>query len=132
MALVAAAFVPTYMNFTADTVESRRSWNAVWQLFPVAVPVLASVFYRLGKAILKPNKKTDPKDSPKRRKDRNMFWTRAAYISFAAISGIMWIRCLHSTPVDSSSKSIFWPGLDGHTQFVTSFADGIAHFLQYA
>lgn len=133
--LLGGAYLPTYMNFTASTVESLRSWNAAWQLFPVVVPVLARIASGLSSRVFKPKVETEP-DASKSVKQRlsdteNMFWVRVAYIGLATISGLTWIHTLRAVPAGTSILGIFWPGIDGHTRPVTSFMEGIARFLQY-
>ncbi|PWY88175.1 monooxygenase [Aspergillus heteromorphus CBS 117.55] len=128
IAMLAGYYFPTYQSFTASTIDSRRWWNSVWQLFPVVVPALAGTISWLAG---KPQPKTDLIKSKEERSKKNMAFTRATYIGFAAISGLTWIHGLRSAPSDSSVLSIFWPGLSGQPSPVTSFMGGIARFLQY-
>ncbi|KAJ5087189.1 monooxygenase [Penicillium angulare] len=131
LSLLVCAYVPTYMNFTASTVESRRSWNAAWQLFPVLVPALAGLITRLSKAISCRGQRENLSLSAQERSERDIFWKRVAYVSLAAISGLTWVHMLRGVPTKVSLRTIFWPGLDGHARPVTSFVEGIARFLQY-
>lgn len=131
ISLLGGLYLPTYLNFTSATVESRQFWNVVWQPFPVVVPAIASVVRLLSSSVAKTQRTADPKESTKNPRKRNMFWVRAAYLGFAAISGITWIHSIWSAPAHSSVTSIFWPGLDGHLRPIDSFMDGIARFLQY-
>ncbi|PYH99444.1 hypothetical protein BO71DRAFT_313989, partial [Aspergillus ellipticus CBS 707.79] len=129
LAMLAGYYLPTYQSFTASTVDSRRWWNAVWQIFPIVVPALASTISWLA-----PGKSQQNADTPEAKNERskkNMTMIRAVYVGFAAISGLTWVHGLRSAPTDSSLLTIFWPGLNGHSSAVTSFMDGIARFLQY-
>ncbi|KAJ5711131.1 monooxygenase [Penicillium malachiteum] len=129
--LLAGYYLPTYQSFTASTLESRGWWNAVWQLFPIAVPVIAGVASRIQRAILKNPEETEKSQVKRQESSRNMTTVRCTYIGLAAISGLTWIHALRSAPVGPSVASIFWPGINPHTTPVTSFTDGIAHFLKY-
>ncbi|GCB21301.1 2-heptyl-3-hydroxy-4(1H)-quinolone synthase [Aspergillus awamori] len=48
-AMLVGYYLPTFANFAVPTVESRRTYNAVWQLFPVVVPLLQAPLHRLVK-----------------------------------------------------------------------------------
>jgi hypothetical protein len=104
-------------------VESRRSWNAAWQLFPVVVPLLQLPFRLLAKPA-----QQDQESKPERKK--NMFAIRCTYATFAAISGLSFLYARGSAG-GASLSSIFLPNLHGHTEAVGSFGEGIARFLQY-
>ncbi|KAF9888028.1 hypothetical protein FE257_009418 [Aspergillus nanangensis] len=71
LAMLTGYYLPTLMNFVAPTLEARRQSNALWQLFPVVVPLLQAPLWILTRR------------------------------------------------------------LGAHSEPVTSFADGIARFLQY-
>ncbi|CAG7991652.1 unnamed protein product [Penicillium salamii] len=125
-ATLAGYYLPTFANFFASTLESRRSWNAAWQLFPVVVPLLQLPFRIMAKpqtpAVL---------EEPKEQRRKNMFAIRCTYTTFAAISGLSFVYARFSAPTGTSLASIFLPGLHGHTDAVGSFSQGIARFLQY-
>lgn len=125
-AIMAGYYLPTFANFFASTVESRRSWNAAWQLFPVVVPLLQLPF----RLFTKPESKTTTQESRLNRK-KNLFAIRCTYATFAAISGLSFLYARFSAPEGTSLASIFLPGLHGHTEAVGSFSEGIARFLQY-
>ncbi|KAJ5723177.1 monooxygenase [Penicillium malachiteum] len=111
--LLIGYYLPTYQNFTAPS-NLRQSWNALWQFFPLIVPAIATVISQFQKSAEPSGQLQESRD----RKANNMIATRVAYIGLAAISGC-------------SMTDIFWPGLDGHSFPVTSFASGIARFLKY-
>lgn len=126
-AMLTGYYVPTIANFVAPTVESRRNYNAVWQLFPVVVPLLQAPLHRLVKRAFGSKKKPQQKEEHK----ENMRYVRYAYGSFALISGLTFLHARCTAPAHTSFASAFLPGLRGHLAPVTSFADGIARFLQY-
>ncbi|KAJ5759561.1 hypothetical protein N7520_006717 [Penicillium odoratum] len=125
-AMLAGYYIPTFANFFASTVESRRSFNAIWQLFPVVVPLLQIPFRLLTKAA----SKCEAKKKTACRKT-NMLWVRCTYGSLAAISGLSFIYARWAAPPGTSFASIFLPGLFDYTRPVSTFAEGIARFLQY-
>ncbi|KAJ5726098.1 monooxygenase [Penicillium malachiteum] len=127
--LLAGYYLPSYQGFTTSTLQSRGWWNAVWQVFPIAVPVIAGISSRIQGAILKNHDK--PEQAKRQESSRNMTTIRCTYIGLAAISGLTWIHALRSAPAGASISSIFWPGMNPHSTPVTSFVDGIAHFLKY-
>ena len=126
-ALVAGHYLPTFANFLVPKVEDRRWWNAVWQIFPLTVPLIQLPLSILGKRCAKP---THPKSRERDTKDR-MRGIRIAYRSMAVISALTFLYARRSAPPDASLASIFWPGLKGHLLPVQSFTEGIARFLQY-
>ncbi|KAJ5643353.1 uncharacterized protein N7484_005860 [Penicillium longicatenatum] len=126
-AVLAGYYLPTFANFFASTVESRQSINAVWQLFPLVVPVI-QIPLRL---LAKPRSNIEAKEKTASNHKTNMLWTRCTYGSLAAISGLSFIYARWSAPQGASLATIFLPGLFEHAQPVTSFAQGIARFLQY-
>ncbi|KAJ6031555.1 monooxygenase [Penicillium herquei] len=129
--LLAGYYLPTYQSFTASTLEARGWWNAVWQVFPVAVPVIAGIASRIQEAILDSPDKAEKSQAERQKSPRNMTAIRCTYIGLAAISGLTWIHALRSAPAGASIASIFWPGMNPHSTPVTSFVEGIAHFLKY-
>ncbi|EKV12627.1 Monooxygenase, FAD-binding [Penicillium digitatum] len=119
-------YLTTLASFVAPTLDSRRWWNAMWQIFPITVPLLQVPFALLGKKFW-----PSTKASPKEKSQNSMTSTRIAYGGFALISALSFIYARHSAPADASLISIFWPGLRGHLLPVTSFQEGIARALQY-
>ncbi|PYH31537.1 FAD-dependent oxidoreductase [Aspergillus neoniger CBS 115656] len=126
-AMLTGYYIPTIANFMAPTVESRRNYNAIWQMFPVVVPLLQAPLHRLVKRAFGSKKKPQQKEERK----ENMRYVRYAYGSFALISGLTFLHARCTAPAHTSSTSAFLPGLRGHLAPVTSFADGIARLLQY-
>ena len=124
--MVAGYYLPTFANFFASTVESRRSWNAAWQLFPVVIPLLQLPFRLFAKPASEPTTQESKLDRKK-----NMFAIRCTYATFAAISGLSFLYARFSAPGGTSLASIFLPNLYGHAESVGSFSEGIARFLQY-
>ncbi|KAE8414376.1 hypothetical protein BDV36DRAFT_303484 [Aspergillus pseudocaelatus] len=124
IAMVAGYYAPTFANFLAPTVESRRWYNAVWQLFPVIVPLLQGSLRLLVKD-------RPQQEEPQQQARKNMRFVRYAYRTFALVSGLTFVHARFSVPAGASFASIFLPGLRGHLEPVTSFAGGIARFLQY-
>ncbi|BCS05511.1 FAD-dependent oxidoreductase [Aspergillus luchuensis] len=127
IAMLTGYYFPTFANFVTPTVESRRNYNAIWQLFPVVVPLLQAPLHRLIKRAFGSKKKPQRKEERK----ENMRYVRYAYGTFALISGLTFLRARCTAPAHTSFASAFLPGLRGHLVPVTSFADGIARFLQY-
>ncbi|KAJ6010818.1 hypothetical protein N7451_002230 [Penicillium sp. IBT 35674x] len=126
-AVLAGYYLPTFANFFASTVESRQSINAIWQLFPLVVPLIQLPLRLLAKP--QPNMEAKKKTASNRR--TNLLWIRCTYGSLAAISGLSFIYARWTAPHGTSLAKIFLPGLFEHTRPVTSFAQGIARFLQY-
>jgi len=126
-AMLAGYYLPTLANFFASTVESRQSINAMWQLFPLVVPLI-QIPLRL---LAKPRSNIEGKKKTASDRKTNLLWTRCTYGLLAAISGLSFIYARWSAPQGTSLARIFLPGLFKHTQPVTSFAQGIARFLQY-
>lgn len=125
-AMFAGYYLPTFVNFFASTVESRQSINAMWQLFPLVVPLIQMPLRLLAKSRTIKAKNKGASD-----RKTNLLWTRCTYGSLAAISGLSFVYARWSAPQGASLATIFLPGLFDHTQPVTSFAQGIARFLQY-
>ncbi|CAG7925580.1 unnamed protein product [Penicillium olsonii] len=125
-ATLAGYYLPTFANFFASTLESRRSWNAAWQLFPVVVPLLQLPF----RIMAKPQSPTVLEES-KQQRQKNMFAIRCTYGALAMISGLSFLYARFSAPAGTSLADIFLPNLHGHTEAVGSFSEGIARFLQY-
>lgn len=128
LGLAAGYYLPTYANFTSPTLESRVWWNAIWQIFPITVPVLATI---ASKALPKDQKSTNEPQANQARKSRNTTAIRCTYIGLTAVSAASWIHALRSAPSGTSLTSIFWPGIYPNALHVTSFVDGIAKFLKY-
>ncbi|KAI2996205.1 hypothetical protein CBS147346_9459 [Aspergillus niger] len=126
-AMLAGYYLPTFANFVVPTVESRRTHNAVWQLFPVVVPLLQAPLHCLVKTCFRSKNKTQQKEERK----KSMRYARYAYGTFAFLSGLTYLHARYSAPDHASFASAFLPGLRGHLEPVTSFPDGIARFLQY-
>ncbi|OGM47168.1 hypothetical protein ABOM_003972 [Aspergillus bombycis] len=122
--MVAGYYAPTFANFLAPTVESRRWYNALWQPFPVIVPLLQGSLRLLAK-------KRSKRQEPQQQARKNMRHVRYAYTTFALVSGLTFVHARFSVPAAASFAKIFLPGLRGHLEPVTSFAAGIARFLQY-
>ena len=120
-------YLPTFANFMVPTVELRRTHNAVWQLFPVVVPLLQAPLHRLVKTCFRSKNKTHLKEE----REKSMRYVRYAYGTFALFSGVTFLHARYSVPDHASFASAFLPGLRGHLEPVTSFSDGIARFLQY-
>ncbi|KAL4891704.1 hypothetical protein BDV59DRAFT_208887 [Aspergillus ambiguus] len=127
LAMLAGYYLSTFANFVAPTVESRRYCNAVWQLFPVVIPLLQAPLRLLVQRF----SKAEPKQSQKEDRKKNMRYVRYAYGTFALVSGLTFLHARCSVPAGASLASIFLPGLRGHLEPVTSFAEGIGRFLQY-
>ncbi|KGO40828.1 Monooxygenase, FAD-binding [Penicillium expansum] len=125
-AMLIGHYFPTFASFTAPTLDSRRWWNAMWQIFPITVPLIQLPFALLGKPLL-----PSTKASPEEKSQNSITSTRIAYGGFALISALTFIYARRSAPADASLLSIFWPGFGGHHLPVTSFQEGIARFLQY-
>ncbi|GLA28301.1 hypothetical protein AnigIFM63326_005872 [Aspergillus niger] len=126
-AMLVGYYLPTFANFMVPTVELRRTHNAVWQLFPVVVPLLQAPLHRLVKTCFRSKNKTHLKEE----REKSMRYVRYAYGTFALFSGVTFLHARYSVPDHASFASAFLPGLRGHLEPVTSFSDGIARFLQY-
>ncbi|PYI08876.1 FAD/NAD(P)-binding domain-containing protein [Aspergillus sclerotiicarbonarius CBS 121057] len=129
ISMLAGYYLPTLANFFAPTLESRQQYNALWQLFPVVIPLLQGPLYVVAKRCFSDNP-TQPKQGRKKSM-RCMRCIRYAYGTFALVSGLTFIYARFSAPPGASITSIFWPGLQGYLAPVTSFSEGIARFLQY-
>jgi hypothetical protein len=125
-AMLIGYYLPTLGNFFASTVESRRSYNAIWQLFPMIVPLFQVPF----RIFAKPASEPRPAQGRKSHK-KDMFYVRCAYSTMAAISGLAFLYARISAPKGTSLASIFLPSLLGHHEPISSLNSGIAKFLQY-
>ena len=131
LGLAAGYYLPTYANFTAPSLESRVWWNAIWQIFPVTVPVIATLASRISPQDQKLPDEPQEKQTKQARKSRNMTAIRCTYIGLTAVSAVSWIHALRSAPAGTSLTSMFWPGINPNASQVTSLVDGIARFLKY-
>ncbi|RDH27530.1 hypothetical protein BDQ94DRAFT_184486 [Aspergillus welwitschiae] len=127
LAMFAGYYLPTVANFVAPTIESRGFYNAVWQLFPVVVPLLQIPLHFLAKHLLA----TEQKESKQDTRKMNMRYVRYAYGTFALVSSLSFIHARFSVPAGASFARVFLPGLRDHLEPVKSFAGGIGRFLQY-
>ncbi|OQD88432.1 hypothetical protein PENANT_c004G10399 [Penicillium antarcticum] len=125
-AMLAGYYLPTFGNFFASTLESRRSYNAVWQFFPVIVPLL-QVFFRLSADQISECKPVQIQRGHR----QDMFYIRCAYGTMTAISGLAFLYARISAPQSISLVSVFLPSLFGHTEPISSFTAGIAKLFQY-
>lgn len=127
VAMFAGYYLPTFANFVAPTLESRRFYNAIWQLFPVFVPLLQKPLCLLAKRFLGTEQKELQTDTRK----KDIRYARYVYGTFALISSLSFIHARFSVPAGESFARVFLPSLKGHLEPVKSFAGGISRFLQY-
>ncbi|OGM48097.1 monooxygenase [Aspergillus bombycis] len=130
LSTLAGYYSTTFANFFAPSLQSRQWYNAMWQVFPVTIPLL-QVPFSLARRWLSPSpppkEKTDRKQQQRKRRQN----IRYAYGTFALISGLTFIYGRLTAPPGVSFWSNFVPSLRDHLAPVTSFSDGIARFLQY-
>lgn len=133
--ILAAYYFPTIGCFIGSTVAARRYMNALWQLFPVTVPVVQAPFRILEKFASKSTRtqksQLQRKQEAKQSAVRNLRYIRCIYLSFALASGLAFLHARRSLPKGTSVLNVFLPGLKEYTLPVSSFADGIARFLKY-
>ncbi|RAH45764.1 FAD-dependent oxidoreductase [Aspergillus brunneoviolaceus CBS 621.78] len=130
ISLLGSYHLTTYANFIPRTVETRRWYNAIWQLFPVTVPLLQLSIALLAKRLFPAPPPADP-DARRKTRRRNIRTVRFFYRTLALLSGITFIYTRLTKPRGASMASLFFPGLTEHLAPVTSFPQGIARFLQY-
>ncbi|KAJ5738611.1 monooxygenase [Penicillium malachiteum] len=120
--LLVGYYIPTYQSFSASTLESRGWWNAVWQVFPIAVPVIAGIASRIQGAIFQNPEKAKKPQVKRKERPQTMTTIRCTYIGLAAISGLTWIHGLRSAPPGAWAGVGFcaWVGLErgAHEQAV--------------
>lgn len=129
-ALTAAHYIPSYASFLVLNLQERQWWNAVWQIFPLTVPLLQlplSLF--LGQK-LNPDAASVAARAENRK--RSLAAVRVAYCSLAVISAFGFVYARANAPVGSLMLDIFWPGMRGYAlPGDASFEEGIARFMQY-
>ncbi|KAB8202351.1 monooxygenase [Aspergillus parasiticus] len=126
----AGYYTTTFANFFAPSLQSRQWYNAMWQIFPVTIPLL-QIPFSLAKRWLSPSSPAQDKIDKKQQQRKRKQNIRYAYGAFALISGLTFIYGRFTAPPGVSFWRLFVPGLQDHLAPVTSFSDGIARFLQY-
>ncbi|KAJ5657430.1 uncharacterized protein N7484_001079 [Penicillium longicatenatum] len=128
-ALAAAHYVPAYASFLVPDLQERQWWNAVWQIFPLTVPLLQlPLSFFLGQK-LDPDATSVPARAENRK--RSLAVIRVAYFSLAVISAVGFIYARAKAPVGSSMLVIFLPNVRGYVLGDASFEEGMARFMQY-
>ncbi|KAF7596495.1 hypothetical protein BBP40_001367 [Aspergillus hancockii] len=131
-AMLAGYYVPNFGNFLPRTVAMRRYFNALWQVFPITVPLLQTPFRLLEKYASQPAQAPQQeKDEAKRNSTKNLRYVRCMYLSLAVISGATFIHARRTLPAGAPVTSLFLPGLQEYKLPISSFAEGIATFLKY-
>lgn len=132
--MLTAYYLPTLGNFLPRELQNRRYFNAIWQLFPVVVPLLQAPFRLMYKVASEPVKKLSKEQETveaKRSSRKTLRYIRGIYMSFAVISGLSFTYARRSLPAGSSMAGVILPGLWDYTLPVGSFAEGIARFMKY-
>ncbi|PYI17971.1 hypothetical protein BO99DRAFT_433980 [Aspergillus violaceofuscus CBS 115571] len=132
--MLTAYYIPTLGNFLPRELQNRRYFNAIWQLFPVVVPLLQAPFRLLDKIAsdsVQGLSKEQEAIEARRNSRKTLRYIRGIYLSFAVISGLSYTYARRSIPADSSMTSVILPGLWDYTLPVGSFAEGIARFMKY-
>ncbi|RAL06808.1 FAD-dependent oxidoreductase [Aspergillus homomorphus CBS 101889] len=128
--LLSSYHLTTYANFFPGTVETRRWYNALWQLFPVTVPLVQIPIAIVAKRLFPAPPPADPQVKLKKlRRNFRTIWV--FYRTLALVSGLTFMYARLTKPRGTSLANIFFPGVTDHFTPVTSFAQGIARFLQY-
>lgn len=130
LSTLAGYYTTTFANFFAPSHQSRQWFNAMWQIFPVTIPLL-QISFSLAKRWVSPSSPAQDKIDQKQEQRKRMQTIRYAYGAFALISGLTFIYGRFTAPPGVSFWRLFVPGLQDHLAPVTSFSDGIARFLQY-
>jgi hypothetical protein len=131
-AMLAGYYVPNFGNFLPKTVAMRRHFNALWQIFPVTVPLFQTPFRLLEKfASQSAQQPQQQKEEAKQNSTRNLRYVRCMYLSLALISGVTFIHARRTLPEGASITSLILPGLQEYKLPISSFAEGIATFLKY-
>jgi hypothetical protein len=128
-ALAAAHYIPAYASFLVPDLQERQWWNAVWQIFPITVPILQLPLSLLLGQKLKPDATSVPARAENRK--RSLAVIRVAYSSLAVVSAVGFVYARAKAPVGSSMLVIFLPGVRGYALNDASFEEGIARFMQY-
>ncbi|EAW11544.1 FAD-dependent oxidoreductase [Aspergillus clavatus NRRL 1] len=113
----------TWASFFSETVATRQWMNAIWQLFPVLVPLihflLTSMVEDSRPASLSVDQRAD------------MPYVHIIWVSLAAISGLVFQYVRFSVPPGTSLSEIFYPEVGEFSSSVESFSDGVTLFLKY-
>ncbi|RAL14482.1 FAD-dependent oxidoreductase [Aspergillus homomorphus CBS 101889] len=132
--MLTAYYLPTLGNFLPREIRNRQYFNAIWQLFPLTVPLLQAPFRLLDNVASEPAEELSKEQGDKqvkRRSKKTLRYIRAIYLSFAVISGLSFAYARRTLPAGSSMASVIVPGLWDYTLPVGSFTDGITRFLKY-
>ncbi|KAK1142482.1 hypothetical protein N8T08_007844 [Aspergillus melleus] len=137
LALLTGYYLPTFGCFFASGSSTKQTYNAVWQLFPILVPLLR-VAFRLPSLLRRgqPHFQNDESrretaDSTIRLEKPEIAQIRKTYIPLAVLSGLTFLYVRFTAPAGSSVFDIFFPQNMLRTDQVRSFNQGIARFLQY-
>ncbi|PYH44830.1 FAD-dependent oxidoreductase [Aspergillus saccharolyticus JOP 1030-1] len=120
----------TYANFIPRAIETRHWYNAIWQLFPVTLPLLQLPIALLARRLFPRPPPADP-DAKTKIQRRNIRTVRFFYRTLALVSGLTFIYTRFTKPQGTPMASLFFPGLTEHLAPVTSFSQGITLALQY-
>ncbi|KAJ5731602.1 Monooxygenase FAD-binding [Penicillium malachiteum] len=124
-ASLAGQYIPCLTSFFAPALESRKWWNALWQIYPITVPLLQLPLNTLL------NPKSEGSAEPKARiqnRQKSLTAVRVAYGSIATVSALGFLYSRYTAPAGSSALSIFWPGLMNSG---SSFEGDIAWFFKW-
>ncbi|PLB46161.1 FAD/NAD(P)-binding domain-containing protein [Aspergillus steynii IBT 23096] len=137
IALLAGYYIPTLGCFFASGASTKQTYNAIWQLFPILIPLLQAPF-RLSGFFKEPSSrshnnesKAQTADSTTKTQHSGIAEIRKTYIPLAVLSGLTFIYSRFTAPAGSSVLDIFFPKTMGQSAPITSFSQGIARFLQY-
>ncbi|PYH98720.1 putative monooxygenase [Aspergillus ellipticus CBS 707.79] len=118
-------------SFSAPTMAERRSYNALWQLLPVVVPLIQAPLKRLVRAVSSTASPEAPEKNLKKKKSTSLLHLRCCYLTFAVISGLTFNYARSIAPTGSSFLSTFFPSPFLAANPISSFPEATSRFLQY-
>lgn len=123
--------LPCLAMFLLPSSQDRKTSNAIWQFFPILVPVLQIPVSILLNKFIKPQPKSAAPEIRSKNRTRSIKAIRVAYGSFAAIAAVGFTYARFTAPTGSWGVSTFWPGWNATGSGEVSLYKGIAQFLQW-
>lgn len=122
-ALIIAYYLPTWAMFAAPSLFDRQYINAIWQIFPVLVPLVQLPLLLVTSTLSSFRPSSDGKRI-------GMGYLRLTIAIMTAMSSAVFLFVRFSVPERSSLSDVFLPPLD-FASAVSSFEEAIARFLRY-
>ncbi|PLB44192.1 FAD/NAD(P)-binding domain-containing protein [Aspergillus steynii IBT 23096] len=125
-ALILGYYLLTWASFVVPGLALKQRMNALWQLFPVLIPVLQRAFMSNSR-----NRPIASTDQPRRNSRQSIIHVRVTVLTLAAISSIAFLHVRFSVPEHSSLTDIFIPKLSDYYSPITSLSSGMGRLLRY-